>query len=250
METITEIRTWASNLFSFKTTRSQSYRFIAGQFARLGVEDDNGDLVWRAYSICSAPYDDFLEFYSIVVSDGAFTSRLSQLKVGDPVLVEKRNYGYLTTDRFECGRDLWLLSTGTGLAPFLSILQEFDPWEQYENIVLVHSVRYRHELAYEEFIDSFKENELFAGHAHKLKYVQVVTRDQVERSALNGRITRLLSNGELEAHVGLPIDPERSRVMICGNPDMVQETRDLLTGRGLTLSLRGKPGNLAVENYW
>lgn len=250
VETITEIRTWASNLFSFKTTRSQSYRFIAGQFARLGVEDDNGNLVWRAYSICSAPYDDFLEFYSIVVSDGAFTSRLSQLKVGDPVLVEKRNYGYLTTDRFECGRDLWLLSTGTGLAPFLSILQEFDPWEHYENIVLVHSVRYRHELAYEEFIDSFKENELFAGHAHKLKYVQVVTRDQVERSALNGRITRLLSNGELEAHVGLPIDPERSRVMICGNPDMVQETRDLLTGRGLTLSLRGKPGNLAVENYW
>ncbi|MGB5064545.1 MAG: ferredoxin--NADP reductase [Candidatus Competibacter sp.] len=250
VETITEIRTWASNLFSFKTTRSQSYRFIAGQFARLGVEDDHGDLVWRAYSICSAPYDDFLEFYSIVVSDGAFTSRLSQLKVGDPVLVEKRNYGYLTTDRFECGRDLWLLSTGTGLAPFLSILQEFDPWEHYENIVLVHSVRYRHELAYEEFIDSFKENELFAGHAHKLKYVQVVTRDQVERSALNGRITRLLSNGELEAHVGLPIDPERSRVMICGNPDMVQETRDLLTGRGLTLSLRGKPGNLAVENYW
>ena len=250
VETITEIRTWASNLFSFKTTRSQSYRFIAGQFARLGVEDDNSDLVWRAYSICSAPYDDFLEFYSIVVSDGAFTSRLSQLKVGDPVLVEKRNYGYLTTDRFECGRDLWLLSTGTGLAPFLSILQEFDPWEQYENIVLVHSVRYRHELAYEEFIHSFQENELFAEHAHKLKYVQVVTRDQAVRSALNGRITSLLSNGELEAHVGLPIDQERSRVMICGNPDMVQETRDLLTGRGLTLSLRGKPGNLAVENYW
>lgn len=250
VETITEIRTWASNLFSFKTTRSQSYRFIAGQFARLGVEDGNGNLVWRAYSICSAPYDDFLEFYSIVVSDGAFTSRLSQLKVGDPVLVEKRNYGYLTTDRFECGRDLWLLSTGTGLAPFLSILQEFDPWEQYENIVLVHSVRYRHELAYEEFIHSFQKNELFAEHAHKLKYVQVVTRDQAVRSALNGRITHLLSNGELEAHVGLPIDQERSRVMICGNPDMVQETRDLLTGRGLTLSLRGKPGNLAVENYW
>ena len=250
VETITEIRTWASNLFSFKTTRSQSYRFIAGQFARLGVEDDNGDLVWRAYSICSAPYDDFLEFYSIVVSDGAFTSRLSQLKVGDPVLVEKRNYGYLTTDRFECGRDLWLLSTGTGLAPFLSILQEFDPWEQYENIVLVHSVRYRHELAYEEFIQSFQQNPLFADYAHKLKYVQVVTRDSVERSLLNARITELLNDGRLEAHVGLPIEPERSRIMICGNPDMVQETRQLLIERGLNLSLRGKPGHLAVENYW
>ena len=249
-ETITEIRTWASNLFSFKTTRSQSYRFIAGQFARLGVEGDNGDLVWRAYSICSAPYDEFLEFYSIIVPDGAFTSRLAQLKVGDQVLVEKRNYGYLTTDRFECGRDLWLLSTGTGLAPFLSILQEFDTWEQYENIVLVHSVRYRHELAYEEFIESLKANELFAEYAHKLKYVQIVTREESEYSALNSRITGLLSSGELEAHVGLPIDQERSRVMICGNPDMVQETRDLLTERGLTVSLRGKPGNLAVENYW
>lgn len=250
VETITEIHTWASNLFSFKTTRSQSYRFIAGQFARLGVESDNGELVWRAYSICSAPYDDFLEFYSIVVPDGAFTSRLSQLRIGDPVLVEKKNYGYLTTDRFECGKDLWLLSTGTGLAPFLSILQEFDTWEQYEHIVLVHSVRYRHELAYEEFIHSFKENELFAEHARKLKYVQVITREQVERSTLNERITSLLANGELEAHVGLPISQERSRVMICGNPDMVQETRQLLTERGLTLSLRGKPGNLAVENYW
>lgn len=250
VETITEIHTWASNLFSFKTTRSQSYRFIAGQFARLGVESDNGELVWRAYSICSAPYDDFLEFYSIVVPDGAFTSRLSRLRIGDPVLVEKKNYGYLTTDRFECGKDLWLLSTGTGLAPFLSILQEFDTWEQYEHIVLVHSVRYRHELAYQEFIHSFKENELFAEHARKLKYVQVVTREQVKRSMLNERITNLLANGELEAHVGLPISQERSRVMICGNPDMVQETRQLLTERGLTLSLRGKPGNLAVENYW
>jgi ferredoxin--NADP+ reductase len=116
--------------------------------------------------------------------------------------------------------------------------------------VLVHSVRYRHELAYEEFIHSFKENELFADYAHKLKYVQVVTREQSERSMLNDRIPTLLSNGELEARVGLPIDRERSRVMICGNPDMVQETRQLLTERGLTVSLRGKPGNLAVENYW
>ena len=250
VETITEIHTWASNLFSFKTTRSQSYRFIAGQFARLGVEGDNGELVWRAYSICSAPYDEFLEFYSIVVPDGAFTSRLAQLKIGDEVLVEKRNYGYLTTDRFECGKDLWLLSTGTGLAPFLSILQEFDTWEKYENIVLVHSVRYQHELAYQEFIDSFKENELFAEHAHKLQYVPAVTREHGERSMLNDRITNLLTNGELEAHVGLSIDRERSRVMICGNPDMVQETRQILLDRGLTVSLRGKPGNLAVENYW
>ncbi|MCC8988258.1 MAG: ferredoxin--NADP reductase [Candidatus Contendobacter sp.] len=250
IEIITEMQTWAANLFSFKTTRNPSYRFIAGQFARLGVTGDNGELVWRAYSICSAPYDDFLEFYSIVVPDGAFTSRLSQLKVGDQVLLEKKNYGYLTTDRFECGKDLWLLSTGTGLAPFLSILQEFDTWEHYENIVLVHSVRYRHELAYEEFIQSFKENELFAEHAHKLKYVQTVTRDQVQDLALNDRITTLIDNGGLEAHVGLPINQERSRIMICGNPDMVQETRQLLIDRGLTLSLRGKPGHLAVENYW
>ena len=136
-EIITEIQVWAPNLFSFRTTRDRGFRFVAGQFARLGVEAA-GEIVWRAYSIVSAPYDEFLEFYSIVVPGGAFTSQLAALRVGDRVLVERRSLGFLTTDRFELGRDLWMLSTGTGLAPFLSILYDLKTWETYENLVLVH----------------------------------------------------------------------------------------------------------------
>ncbi len=251
-ETITEIRPWSEKLFSFKTTRNQGYRFIPGQFARLGVRKDDA-IVWRAYSIVSASYDPFLEFFSIVVPGGAFTSSLASLRVGDELLVDKTSYGALTTDRFECGKDLWLLSTGTGLAPFIFILFDATTWEHYQNIVLVHSVRTPDELAYSELIASFADHEYFGEHAHKLKYVQVVTREpqpQAQLRTLRSRITDLLQNRELELKVGLNIDAERSRIMICGNPEMVDDTRKLLLGRGLSMSRRGQPGHLAVENYW
>ncbi|HTP97222.1 MAG TPA: ferredoxin--NADP reductase [Burkholderiales bacterium] len=247
-QTITEIRTWAPNLFSFKTTRDRAFRFAAGQFARLGVAS-GGEIVWRAYSIVSAPYDEHLEFYSIVVPGGAFTSQLASLAVGDAILVERRSYGFLTTERFECGRDLWMLSTGTGLAPFLSILYDLRTWESYENLVLVHGVRHRNELAYEEAIRRFKQDELFAGFDTRLIYLQAVTREAAP-DALSARITALIDSGELERAAGLAIDGERSRIMICGNPDMVDDTRKLLAGRGLRVSRRGEPGHLAVENYW
>jgi ferredoxin--NADP+ reductase len=130
-EKIIEITTWATNLFSFKLTRYTGYRFIPGQFSRLGIKKEDGSIVWRAYSIVSASYDEYLEYFSIVVADGEFTSRLSQLKVGDEVLVEKMNYGLLTTARFEEGKDLWMLATGTGLAPFISILYELETWDRY-----------------------------------------------------------------------------------------------------------------------
>src|SRR3954468_24725245 len=149
-ETITEIRSWTPKLFSFRTTRYRGYRFIPGQFARLGIKRQTPEgekIVWRAYSIVSADYDEFLEFYSIVVPGGEFTSTLADLKVGDEILIDKTNYGMLTTDRFVEGRDLWLLSTGTGLAPSISILHDMNTWEQYDNIVLVHGVRHRDELA-------------------------------------------------------------------------------------------------------
>lgn len=248
-ERITEVVPWTPNLFSFRTTRYRGYRFAPGQFARLGLRKDDGDIVWRAYSIASADYDEHLEFFSIVVPGGEFTSRLSRLQVGDPILVEKLAYGFLTTSRFECGRDLWMLSTGTGLAPFLSILYDFSVWEQYENLVLVHSVRHRDELAYAELIRGLSSHEFYAAVAHKLRYLQVVTRERVD-GALSQRITGLIENGELEREAGLKLDHDRSRIMICGNPDMVDDTRDLLTGRGFALSRRGKPGHLAVENLW
>ena len=141
-ETITGVRPWTDSLFSIRTTRDRGYRFVPGQFARLGVRAAAEDaIVWRAYSIASAAHDEHLEFFSVVVPGGQFTSRLSQLKAGDEVFVERRSYGFLTTDRFEAGRDLWMLATGTGLAPFLSILHDFETWESYDNLVLVQSVR-------------------------------------------------------------------------------------------------------------
>jgi ferredoxin--NADP+ reductase len=249
VERITGIRPWTPHLFSFKTTRYRGYRFEPGQFARLGLRKEDGTIVWRAYSIVSANYDEHLEFYSIVVPGGEFTSRLSALEEGDEIYVEKMAYGFLTTARFESGKDLWMLSTGTGLAPFISILYDFAVWEQYENLVLVHGVRHRNELAYEELIRGLADHELLGETVHKLRYVQAVTRERVP-GALHGRVTTLIETGALERQVGLPLDPDRSRIMICGNPEMVDDSRKLLTDRGYQLSRRGKPAHLAVENLW
>ena len=249
-QTITHVRPWTDSLFSFRTTRDQGYRFVPGQFARLGVKnEENGEIVWRAYSIASAAHDEHLEFFSVVVPNGAFTSRLSQLKEGDPLYVERKSYGFLTTDRFEAGRDLWMLATGTGLAPFLSILHDFETWEKYDNLVLVQSVRTQAELAYEDLIQSFDKSEYYAEFAHKLRYARIVTREPVP-GTLRERVTKLLSNGVLEENIGVRLDHDRSRIMLCGNPEMVDDSRKILIDRGFRLSRRGEPGHLAVENYW
>jgi len=250
IETITDVRPWTDALFSFRTTRDRGYRFVPGQFARIGVVDEgSGEKIWRAYSIASASYDEHLEFFSVVVPDGAFTSRLSRLKEGDPILVERKSYGFLTTDRFQQGRDLWMLATGTGLAPFLSILHEFETWEQYDNLVLVQSVRTQAELAYEDLIASFEGSEYYGEFAHKLRYARIVTREDVQ-GAFRDRVTKLLSSGVLEENLGIRLDHDRSRIMLCGNPEMVEDSRNLLTSRGFRVSRRGEPGHLAVENYW
>ncbi|HET9579929.1 MAG TPA: ferredoxin--NADP reductase [Usitatibacter sp.] len=250
IEKITDVRPWTDSLFSFRTTRDRGYRFVPGQFARLGVKDrEAGKIVWRAYSIASAAHDEHLEFFSVVVPNGAFTSRLSKLRQGDEILVERKSYGFLTTDRFEAGRDLWMLATGTGLAPFLSILHDFDTWEKYDNLVLVQSVRTQPELAYEDIIRGFEGSEYYGEYAHKLRYVRIVTREPVN-GALRDRVTKLLASGVLEGNVGLRLDHDRSRIMLCGNPEMVEDSRRLLIDRGFKLSRRGDPGHLAVENYW
>jgi ferredoxin--NADP+ reductase len=250
IEKITDVRPWTDSLFSFRTTRDRGYRFVPGQFARLGVKSrDADDIVWRAYSIASAAHDEHLEFFSVVVPNGAFTSRLSKLREGDEIYVERKSYGFLTTDRFEAGRDLWMLATGTGLAPFISILHDFETWEKYDNLILVQSVRTQPELAYEDLIRGFEGSEYYGEYAHKLRYVRIVTREPVE-GTLRDRVTRLLTSGVLEENVGLRLDHDRSRIMLCGNPEMVEDSRKLLLERGFKLSRRGEPGHLAVENYW
>ncbi len=248
-QTITHLHTWTPSLFSFRCTRDTGFRFTAGQFARLGVRKASGSIVWRGYSMVSSPFDEFLEFFSIVVPGGEFTSELSQLAVGDEILIEKQAYGFLTLDRFVDGDNLWLLATGTGLAPFLSILQDFSVWERFERIVLVYSVRTEAELAYKELLGEIVTREYVAEYAHKLTFVPVVTRSVVP-GCLNPRITDLLETGELERHVSLPLTAEDSRVLLCGNPEMVEDCRMLLQKREMQLSLTRRPGAVAVENYW
>lgn len=248
-QTLLEVQPLTSSLFTLRTTRDPGFRFRAGQFARLGVTKADGSTVWRAYSMVSAPHDEYLEFFSIVVPGGEFTSELSRLREGDSLLVDRQAFGYLTLDRFVDGRDLWLLSTGTGVAPFLSILQDFEVWERFERIILVYSVREARELAYQALIAGLKEREYLAEHAHKLQFIASVTREE-HAGALHGRITQLLENGELERAAGVPITPEHSRLMLCGNPQMIDDTRNLLKQRDLRLSLSRRPGQVAVENYW
>lgn len=140
-QTLLDVQPLTPNLFTLRTSRDAGFRFRAGQFARLGVYKPSGSIVWRAYSMVSAPHDEFLDFFSIVVPDGEFTSELSRLREGDQLLVDRQAFGFLTLDRFVDGRDLWLLATGTGVAPFVSILQDFEVWERFESIKLVYSVR-------------------------------------------------------------------------------------------------------------
>lgn len=211
------------------------------------------EIVWRAYSMVSSPYDEHLEFFSIVVPDGAFTTHLSQLQVGDPIYLDKTNFGFLTTARFETGRDLWLLGSGTGLAPFISILHDPATWDQFQNIILVHSARTAEELVYQESIKGLSQHpallELVENLPQRFQYIPVVTREKVD-GALDLRITSLLTQGQLESKSGLKFSQEHSRFMICGNPEMVTDIRNTLKTMGFGPVRRNKPGEIAVENYW
>lgn len=248
-ETLLDVQPWSPSLFSLRCTRAPGFRFRAGQFARLGVQKASGSIVWRAYSMVSAPHDEHLEFFSIVVPDGEFTSELSRLRPGDRLYVERQAYGFLTLDRFPDGRDLWLLATGTGVAPFLSILQDLEVWQRFARIVLVYSARTAGELAYQSLIRELPRRDYLEGLGKKLLYLPVVTRERLP-GALHGRITALIENGELERAAGLALEPEHSRIMLCGNPQMIEDCRALLKARDLQLNLTRRPGQVAVENYW
>ncbi len=246
VEKVLSVHRWAHNLFSFTMTRPAHFKFTAGQFARIGLMV-NGELVVRAYSVVSSPFDENLEFFSIVVPDGAFTSNLQHLEIGDELYLDKTAYGYLTLARYQLplAHDLWLLATGTGLAPFLSMLQDFETWTKYQHIHLIYSVRSTAELAYVDRIQELAES---FGEGHTgFKFVPIITRDP--NATLHDRLPVLIENGELEKVVGLSLNPATSHVMLCGNPQMVEDTKDALKQRGLTMNRRGE-GNIAVENYW
>ncbi|MDS7925686.1 MULTISPECIES: ferredoxin--NADP reductase [Acinetobacter] len=246
VEKVLSVHRWTPTLFSFTMTRPAHFKFTAGQFARIGLKVGE-ELVVRAYSVVSSPFDETLEFFSIVVPDGAFTSNLQHLKVGDELYLEKIPYGYLTLARYQqpLPHDLWLLATGTGLAPFLSMLQDFDTWSKYQKINLVYSVRTAAELAYVDRIQEIAET---FGEGHNgFKFIPIITRDP--SALLHDRLPILIENGELEKSAGIELNPATSHVMLCGNPQMVDDTKEALKRRGLTMNRRGE-GNIAVENYW
>lgn len=246
VEKVLSVHRWTPTLFSFTMTRPAHFKFTAGQFARIGLKVGE-ELVVRAYSVVSSPFDETLEFFSIVVPDGAFTSNLQHLKVGDELYLEKIPYGYLTLARYQqpLPHDLWLLATGTGLAPFLSMLQDFDTWSKYQKINLVYSVRTAAELAYVDRIQEIAET---FGEGHNgFKFIPIITRDP--SAPLHDRLPILIENGELEKTAGIELNPATSHVMLCGNPQMVDDTKEALKRSGLTMNRRGE-GNIAVENYW
>ena len=246
VEKVLSVHRWTPTLFSFTMTRPAHFKFTAGQFARIGLKVGE-ELVVRAYSVVSSPFDETLEFFSIVVPDGAFTSNLQHLKVGDELYLEKIPYGYLTLARYQqpLPHDLWLLATGTGLAPFLSMLQDFDTWSKYQKINLVYSVRTAAELAYVYRIQEIAET--FGEGNNGFKFIPIITRDP--SAPLHDRLPILIENGELEKSAGIELNPATSHVMLCGNPQMVDDTKEALKRRGLTMNRRGE-GNIAVENYW
>ncbi|WP_180070826.1 ferredoxin--NADP reductase [Acinetobacter sp. YH16038] len=246
LEKILSVHRWTNTLFSFTMTRPVHFKFTAGQFARIGLKVGD-ELVVRAYSVVSSPFDETLEFFSIVVPEGKFTSNLQHLKVGDELYLEKISYGYLTLARYQLPlpQDLWLLGTGTGLAPFLSMLQDFETWNKYKYINLIYSVRTQDELAYVDRIQEIAET--FGEDHTGFKFIPIITRDP--EAALHHRLPILIENGKLERAAGLQLNPETSHVMLCGNPEMVEDTKEALKARGLTMNRRGE-GNIAVENYW
>lgn len=243
---ITHIRWWAPHLLSFRTDRPAGFRFEAGQFVRLGL---NG--VFRAYSLVSGPYDDYLEYYSIVVPGGAFTQALARCNVGDSIWMEPEAHGFLTLSRFPLEGDLWMLASGTGLAPFLSILSDPDAWMSFDRLILVHSVRTAEELAYGDWLEGLRTHEVFGEYAERLTVVPVVTRGPSDvHHALGQRIPALLESGSLERHAGVFLSLDRSKIMICGNPDMLSDTRKALKERGFVSARQSRPGQIATENYW
>ena len=245
--TVTSVHHWDDKLFSFRVTRDPGLRFINGQFIMLGLDHD-GKKLMRAYSIASANHDEFLEFFSIKVPNGSLTSKLQRLKVGDTVTISKKPTGTLILQDLWPGKNLYLLATGTGLAPFVSIIQDPETYEKFEKVVLVHGVRQISELAYRDFITNELPNHEYLGEMirNQLTYYPTVTR---ERFVNQGRITSMIESDRLHEVAGLSsLTPESDRIMICGSPAMTKDCCSLLDARGFELSKHiGAQGDYVIE---
>ena len=247
LERVLSVHHWNDTLFSFRTTRDPALRFRNGHFVMLGLPVEGKPLL-RAYSVASANHDEHLEFLSIKVPNGPLTSRLQHLQPGDELIVGRKPVGSLVVDDLRPGRHLYLLSTGTGLAPFMSIIQDPETYERFEKVVLIHSVRLVSELAYGDFIESGLPQHEFLGELvrDKLIYYPTVTREAFRNQ---GRLTDVIASGRLSEDIGLPpLDPAHDRAMICGSPAMLADSCSLLYARGFQISPRqGELGDYVIE---
>jgi ferredoxin--NADP+ reductase len=245
-EKVLSVHHWTDTLFSFRATRDSSFRFMNGQFAMIGLEVEGRPLL-RAYSMASANHEETLEFFSIKVADGPLTSRLQKIREGDTILVGRKATGTLITDNLLPGKRLMLLSTGTGLAPFASLIKDPDVYERFESIVLVHGCRQVSELAYgEQLVAGLREDELFGPMLNeKLVYYPTVTREPFRN---RGRITDLISSEQIFNDIGQgPLDIETDRIMLCGSPAMLDDLKQMFEARDFIEGNHSEPGHFVIE---
>ena len=250
-QTVTAVKHWTDKLFSFRVTRPASLRFRSGEFVMIGLLGDNGKPLLRAYSIASPAWDDELEFYSIKVQDGPLTSRLQHIEVGDQIILRPKPVGTLVLDALLPGKRLWFFATGTGIAPFASLMRDPDTYERYDEVIMMHTCRDVAELDYgRQLVDSIRADEMLAelmgeGFADKLKYYPTTTR---EESPKMGRVTELLTDGTVFQDLGIaPIDPEVDRAMVCGSLGFNTDMKALLEGFGLREGANSDPAEYVVE---
>ena len=256
-ETVLDVRHWTDDYFSFTTTRDDGFRFENGQFVMIGLEVPQPDgarkPLLRAYSIASANWEEQLEFFSIKVANGPLTSRLQHVQPGDTILVGRKPTGTLLIHDLHPGRNLYLLGTGTGFAPWLAVIKDPETYERFDNVILAHGVRNASDLAYRDYIANELPRHEFLGEqiVAKLKYYPAVTREDFvfDGRDQRGRLTQMLDSGRMTDQLGLePLDPEHDRAMLCGSPQMLADFRTLLDTRGFSTAPRiGVPGQYVFE---
>jgi ferredoxin--NADP+ reductase len=246
-ETVLSVHHWTDRLFSFTTTRDPTLRFSNGHFTMIGLRLETGKPLLRAYSIVSANYEEHLEFLSIKVQDGPLTSRLQHIKVGDKIIVGRKPTGTLLINYLLPGKNLYLIGTGTGLAPFLSVARDPETYERFEKVIVVHGVRDVAELAYREYLTHELPDHEFLGEmvTKQMLYYPTVTREPFVNQ---GRVTTLIENGKMQADLGLPpLDPANDRVMLCGSPGMLRDLKHMLEKRGFMEGNTTKQGDFVIE---